>query len=126
MNDFLDANDTNNSILILSNNQTPSNLNKADTNTPSEQQNTEKKKILIKHRKIKKATRTYLYNIDHWATENQIKDIEKQLKKKLATSAQIIKDEDGYALTFNGDHTKIIKGYVMEASKGAISQNCFA
>ena len=85
----------------------------------------DKSKIIIKHRKIKKATRTYLYNINQWITEDQIKDIAQQLKKKLATSGQIIEDEEGYALTFNGDHMLIIKDAVIEASKGNLTQKCF-
>jgi len=85
----------------------------------------DKSKIIIKHRKIKKATRTYLYNINQWITEDQIKDIAQQLKKKLATSGQIIEDEEGYALTFNGDHMLIIKDAVIGASRGSLTQKCF-
>jgi translation initiation factor 1 (eIF-1/SUI1) len=85
----------------------------------------DKSKIIIKHRKIKKATRTYLYNINQWITEDQIKDISQQLKKKLATSGQIIEDEEGYALTFNGDHMQIIKDAVIGASRGCLTQKCF-
>lgn len=87
-------------------------------NANSNKDNTfqEKKKISIKHRKIKRATRTFLYNIDHWLNNQEIKEAQKKLKKKLGTSSQILKDEEGTALTFNGDHTQEIQQMMIEIS----------
>ena len=86
----------------------------------------EQQKIVIKHRKIKRATRTFLYNIDHWIETDDIKDIIKPIKKKLATSSQVITDQEGTALTFNGDHTQTIKEIMIKYSHGKITEDSFA
>lgn len=74
----------------------------------------EQKKIVIKHRKIKRATRTFLYNINDWLQPDEIKVVSKKIKKKLGTSSQIITDTEGTALTFNGDHTQEIRQLMLE------------
>lgn len=74
----------------------------------------EQKKIVIKHRKIKRATRTFLYNINDWLQPDEIKVVSKKIKKKLGTSSQIITDNEGTALTFNGDHTQEIRQLMLE------------
>ena len=90
----------------------------------------EQKLIEVKHRKIKRATRTYLYHIDHWLTQEELTKVGKEVKKKLATSSQVINDEDGMALTFNGDHTQNIKSiiiqYASQHANGKITKNSFA
>jgi translation initiation factor 1 (eIF-1/SUI1) len=75
----------------------------------------EQKKIVIKHRKIKRATRTFLYNIDHWLEPDDIKVVAKKVKRKLGTSSQVITDDEGTALTFNGDHTQEIRQLMLDA-----------
>jgi len=75
----------------------------------------EQKKIVIKHRKIKKATRTYLYNITDWLDSDDIKTVAKTVKQKLGTSSQVITDDEGTALTFNGDHTQEIQQLMLKA-----------
>jgi uncharacterized Zn ribbon protein len=85
----------------------------------------EQKKIIIKHRKIKRSTRTYLYNIDNWMDASELKLIKKPIQKKLATSAQVITDDEGVALTFNGDHTLIIKELIIKYSGGKVTEESF-
>ena len=85
----------------------------------------ERKKIVIKHRKIKKATRTFIYNIDQWISSTDLANLSKKIKKGLATSSQIITDEEGVALTFNGDHTLIIKNLLIDYSDGKITAESF-
>ena len=85
----------------------------------------EKKKIVIKHRRIKRATRTYLYNIDHWMEKDDITALKKQVQKKLATSSQVVTDDEGCALTFNGDHTSVIKDMVISNSSGKLTKAMF-
>ena len=86
---------------------------------------TDRKRIIIKHIKIKRATRTCLYNIDEWMDEDDIKDLKKTVQKKLATSSQIVTDDDGYALTFNGDHTLTIRDLVIKNSGGSLTTDSF-
>ena len=88
-----------------------------DANTEQTDDLKEQKKIVIKHRKIKRATRTFLYNIDDWLDLNsdEIKDMIKSVKKKLGTSSQIVTDDEGTALTFNGDHTQEIRQMMLDA-----------
>jgi translation initiation factor 1 (eIF-1/SUI1) len=97
-----------------------------DNNTENNDEIQEQKKIVIKHRKIKRATRTFLYNIDHWLEPADIKPISKAIKKKLATSSQVITDDDGCALTFNGDHTLVIKDLMLKYSKGLLTEDSFS
>lgn len=87
-----------------------------DSNKGKADELQEKKQIVIKHRKIKKATRTFLYNVDHWLSDDDIKSVQTKLKKKLGTSSQIVEDDEGKALTFNGDHTQEIKDLMIEAT----------
>ena len=84
----------------------------------------DKQKICIKHIKIKRSTRTCLHNIDQWLTESEINDLKKKAQKKLATSSQVIKDEKGLVLTFNGDHTMVIKNIALNCCSNLKSE-CF-
>lgn len=85
----------------------------------------EQKKIVIKHRKIKRATRTFLYNIDSWMSPDNIKILKKHVQKKLATSSQVITDDEGVALTFNGDHSLVIKELVIKYSGNQLTKESF-
>lgn len=96
-----------------------------DANHGKDESFTERKKIVIKHIKIKRATRTCLYNINEWIDEDLIKDLKKSIQKKLATSSQIVEDDDGYALTFNGDHTQCIRDLMIKHSNGKLTSEAF-
>jgi translation initiation factor 1 (eIF-1/SUI1) len=96
-----------------------------DANVDKNDDFQEQKKIVIKHRKIKRATRTFLYNIEDWLETDEIKTVSKKIKKKLGTSSQTITDDEGTALTFNGDHTDEIKSMMIEYSD-KLSNKSFA
>lgn len=81
----------------------------------NEQQILEECKIEIKFFKEKKTSRTYIYNLGKFITEEKMLDsIIKDLKKKLATSC-MIKNEKGYGNVygFQGDHKKMIVTYLI-------------
>ena len=100
-----------------------SECNRPESNTTNT--TIDRKKITIKHIKIKRATRTCLYHIDQWLKDEDIKKIKKNVQKKLATSSQIVNDEFGYALTFNGDHTIVIKDLIIEMSNSLLNVDYF-
>lgn len=91
----------------------------------SEKTPVDRKRIVIRHRKIKRVTRTFLYNIDHWLGDDAIAQLAKQVKKKLATSSQVVTDEEGTALTFNGDHTQVILDLIIKYSNGSLTEESF-
>lgn len=95
-------------------------------NTESTKEFTDRKPIVLKHHKIKKATRTFLYNIKDWMSDIDIKSMEKIIKKKLATSSQIVTDDEGTALTFNGNHMLCIKDIAIKYSDGLLTGDSFA
>lgn len=83
--------------------------------TNNEQQILEEYKIEIKFFKEKKTSRTYIYNLGKFITdEKTLETVIKDLKKKLATSC-IIKNEEGYGNVygFQGDHKRTIVTYLI-------------
>ena len=98
-----------------------------DANEENENENEikDQKKIVIKHRKIKRSTRTFLYNIDNWMGPAEIKGAKKLVQKKLATSSQVVEDDEGVALTFNGDHSLVIKELMIQYSDGVLTEDSF-
>ena len=86
----------------------------------------EKRKIKITHRRIKRATRTFLYHITDWISLETVNALKKTVQRKLGCSAQVVTDEEGTALTFNGNHVIDIQKIVIEHSKGELNNECFA
>ncbi len=80
------------------------------TQGPSE----EAKKIEFKFIKEKRASRTYIYNLEHFVKDEQdLKNLVRNIKISLGTSCIKNDTEFGAGYGFNGDFTTKIKAYLL-------------
>ena len=83
-----------------------------DTSTkgPSE----EAKKLEFKFIKEKRASRTYIYNLEHFVKDEQeLKNLVRNIKISLGTSCIKNDTEFGTGYGFNGDFAPKIKAYLL-------------